>query len=146
MRTLTILATLVLIGGLATSAWAEVKAPTDTPAVNCGAISRYRYQGNHWWYYQTNNQWLGWNGRGWVSAAEMAKAPDLAPIQTAAPVVTYRQPTVYEQPTSSYQSPSADRQDNWGRPGTGYPYPILPGLDIYQDPSLSQPVTGSGQR
>jgi len=84
----------------------------------------------------------------------MAKAPDLAPatvqttvMQSQTPTVFYRQPTqVYEQPASTYQSSTSERQDNYGRPGTGYPYPIIPGTNLYQDPSLSQPVTGSGQR
>ena len=26
---------------------------------------RYRWHNGHWWYYQTNKQWLFWNGIGW---------------------------------------------------------------------------------
>ncbi len=41
------------------------RAPASIPE-NQGNHWRYRFQNSQWWYYQTNNKWVVWNGKSWV--------------------------------------------------------------------------------
>jgi hypothetical protein len=33
---------------------------------------RYKWHNGHWWYYQTNKQWLFWDGTRWTTYSPMA--------------------------------------------------------------------------
>lgn len=155
MRLRTFAGLLVLCGGLAGGASAQVRddaaravlpnamaeesdpAPTE-PGEKQDNSWRYVYYNQQWWYYLPSKQWVVWNGGRWVTAAEFAK-PAIVGQQRFRTGHRGTQMHIPHQP-----QPIPDPY--LGRPIYRRFFPNMPFVPFPEDPTTSQPVTGAGQR